>query len=200
MIEPTDNLARAAAELIYSGQTRSIADAIAQVRAAGDHMASPSVTSVRRHLESLQQTAMGMQAWHDQQVRRLELIEELLQTLAYLAPDCSLYVTGRAAEGHVDGTAAATIRVVGVEHAPALMDDLESHGTVPMQVSSLQTSMGSMAVAHLQDALLDVDLIFLPDKPTSHTARRVTDDRPVPLVDMKAFSAMVASCRSADHE
>ena len=197
MVGPTDNLARAAAGLIHAGRTTSIVDAIDMARAESEHTTSPSVATVRKHLESLQQASMGMQAWHAARVRRLELIEELLQTLAYLAPDCSLYVTGRAAEGHVDGTAAATIRVVGVEQAPALMDDLESHGTVPVQVSSLQTSMGSMAVAHIQDSLLDVDLLFLPDQADSHAARRVTDDRPVAIVGLQAFSELLAACRSA---
>ncbi|MCH2140704.1 MAG: hypothetical protein MK100_06670, partial [Phycisphaerales bacterium] len=121
-----------AAQLLHAGKARNIGEAIVQARSLLDELASPSFATVRKHLEAISQASIGMAAWHNDRLRRLEALEELLQTIVYLAGDCTIYVTGRSAEGHIDQTDSASIRVVGVDSPPLLMDDLEAHGLPPI--------------------------------------------------------------------
>jgi hypothetical protein len=196
MVGPTDNVAMTAAQLLHAGKARNIGEAIVQARGLLDELASPSFATVRKHLEAISQASIGMAAWQDDRLRRLEALEELLQTIAYLAGDCTIYVTGRSAEGRIDQTDSASIRVVGVDSPSMLMDALEAHGFPPMEVSSLATLLGSMTVAQVQDGMLDARLLFLPDVPAAHLAKRIADDRPVAIVGLEAFSEHIENFRS----
>jgi len=197
MVGPADKVARVAAQRFLAGEAATIRDAIEQARTESGETVSPSVVTVRRHLEGLRQASLGMEAWHSQRLLRLDAIEELLQTIAYLAPECTCYVTGRAAEGHVDDTGAAIIRVVGAASPPQLMDDLESHGVPPFDVANRATQIGSIAVAHVDDDPLHADLLLLPDRAESHAAASLVDGRAVALVDEVGFARLVEELRSS---
>ncbi|MDP7071178.1 MAG: hypothetical protein QF561_07500 [Phycisphaerales bacterium] len=196
MVGPADKVARAAAQRFLAGEAVSIRDAVDQARAESGETVSPSVATVRRHLEGLRQASMGMEAWRAQRLSRLDALEELLQTIAYLAPECTCYVTGRAAEGHVDDTGAAIIRVVGADSGPQLMDDLEAHDVPPFDVENRATRIGSIAVAHVNDEALHADLLLLPDRPEAHAAASLVDGRAVAIVDEVAFARLVEDIRS----
>ncbi len=197
MVGPADKVARVAAQRFLAGEAATIRDAIEQARTESGETVSPSVVTVRRHLEGLRQASLGMEAWHSQRLLRLDAIEELLQTIAYLAPECTCYVTGRAAEGHVDDTGAAIIRVVGAASPPQLMDDLESHGVPPFDVANRATQIGSIAVAHVDDDPLHADLLLLPDRAESHAAASLVDGRAVALVDEVGFARLIEELRSS---
>jgi len=197
MVGPADKVARVAAQRFLAGEAATIRDAIEQARTESGETVSPSVVTVRRHLEGLRQASLGMEAWHSQRLLRLDAIEELLQTIAYLAPECTCYVTGRAAEGHVDDTGAAIIRVVGAASPPQLMDDLESHGVPPFDVANRATHIGSIAVAHVDDDPLHADLLLLPDRAESHAAASLVDGRAVALVDEVGFARLIEELRSS---
>jgi len=197
MVGPADKVARVAAQRFLAGEAATIRDAIEQARTESGETVSPSVVTVRRHLEGLRQASLGMEAWHSQRLLRLDAIEELLQTIAYLAPECTCYVTGRAAEGHVDDTGAAIIRVVGAASPPQLMDDLESHGVPPFDVANRATQIGSIAVAHVDDDPLHADLLLLPDRAESHAAASLVDGRAVALVDEVGFARLFEELRSS---
>ena len=197
MVGPADKVARVAAQRFLAGEAATIRDAIEQARTESGETVSPSVVTVRRHLEGLRQASLGMEAWHSQRLLRLDAIEELLQTIAYLAPECTCYVTGRAAEGHVDDTGAAIIRVVGAASPPQLMDALESHGVPPFDVANRATQIGSIAVAHVDDDPLHADLLLLPDRAESHAAASLVDGRAVALVDEVGFARLIEELRSS---
>jgi len=197
MVGPADKVARVAAQRFLAGEAATIRDAIEQARTESGETVSPSVVTVRRHLDGLRQASLGMEAWHSQRLLRLDAIEELLQTIAYLAPECTCYVTGRAAEGHVDDTGAAIIRVVGAASPPQLMDDLESHGVPPFDVANRATQIGSIAVAHVDDDPLHADLLLLPDRAESHAAASLVDGRAVALVDEVGFARLIEELRSS---
>ena len=197
MSKPTDLVAKVAAERFHTRAAATLHEAIAQACSeAGAHVL-PSLRAVRRHLEAIEQADVGVQAWQEARMRRLEAIDELLQTIAYVAAECTCYVTGRAGQGHVDDTGPAIVRVVGAASAPQVLDALESHGLPPMEVSSLATRMGSLAVAHIIDGLLHVDLLFLPDQLASHEPFSIVDGEAVPMVDIVNFSRLIQALRAA---
>ncbi len=197
MAGPADSVAIEAANRLHAGEAGNIGEAIAQAQAACQTAAWPSGATVRRHLEALRQADQGMHIWARERLARLEALEELLQTITYVAPDVTLYVTGRAAEGHVDDTGPSSVRVVGAVSPPAIMDDLEAHGVPPMEVAAVSTPMGSLTSAHVQDGHLDAVLLFLPDVPEAHLPRHVVHHRPVAAVDIDAFAELVRVSRSA---
>ncbi len=196
MVGPADKVARVAAQRFLAGEAATIRDAIEQARTESGETVSPSMATVRRHLEGLRQVSLGMDAWYQQRLSRLDAIDELLQTVAYLASECTCYVTGRAAEGHVDDTGAAIIRIVGADSPPQLMDDLETHGVPPFDVANRATRIGSIAVAHVDDEALHADLLMLPDRPESHIAASLVDGRAVAMVDEVGFARLVQDIRS----
>ena len=197
MNKPTDLVAKIAAERFHSRVAATLDEAIGQACSETGAHALPSLRAVRRHLEAIEQAEVGVQAWRDARVRRLEAIDELLQTITYVASECTCYVTGRAGEGHVDDTGPAIVRVVGAASAPKVLDALESHGLSPMEVSSLATRMGSLAVAHIIDGSLHVDLLFLPDQPASHEPSSIVDGEAVSMVDIGSFSLLIQALRAA---
>ena len=195
MVGPTDKVAKVAAELFHGGDAATLRHAvdIARVRCGGG--VAPAMATVRRHLEVLRQSSVGVGAWAMSRLDRLEAIWELLQTLAFLEPDSQCYVVGRAAEGFVDDTGPAHLRLVGGRPPALVVDGLETQGFPPCEVSSVSTQLGSVAVAHLDDGVLQVDLMLLPDRPAAHAALNVVDDRPVALVDEVGLAQLIRKAR-----
>ncbi len=112
---------------------------------------------------------------------------ELLDTIEFVSPECTLYVVGRAAVGRFRGFEPAWIRVVGGLAAPALLDELELQGVPPMRVSSLSAKGQSLSVAHHEDAACPVNLLFVPDRPASHRPTNMVTGRPVDMVGTDRF-------------
>lgn len=191
MVGPTDKVAQLAAAVFHAGEAASIAEAVEWALIELGAAAAPSFVTVRRHLESLRQESLGLGQWRAERIERLAAIEELLQTLEYIEPDSVCYVAGRAAEGYVDDTGPAHIRVVGGQAAAIIADDLEQQGFPPCTVSSLATGMGSIAVIHLNDGPLHVAMSILPEKQESHQPRSVVDGRPIALVDEVGFRQLL---------
>lgn len=196
MVGPTDNMAQMAAAVFHAGGVASLAEAIELARVEMGGGAAPSLAIVRRHLESIRQASLGLGRWRARRIARLCAIEELLQTLEYIEPDSVCYVVGRAAEGHVDDTGPAYLRVVGGRAAPIIVDDLEQQGFPPCDVSSLSTRMGSVAVIHLSDGPLHVAMLILPEKQHSHQPASVVDGRPVALVDEVGFQRLLDAMKA----
>ena len=99
MNKPMDLVAKAAAERFYARAAATLHEAITQACSeAGAHV-QPSLRAVRRHLEAIEQADVGVRAWQEARMQRLEAIDELLQTIAYVADECTCYVTGRAGQG-----------------------------------------------------------------------------------------------------
>ncbi|MDP6312598.1 MAG: hypothetical protein QF781_10660, partial [Phycisphaerales bacterium] len=93
--------------------------------------AIPSMATVQKHLEAVRQSTAGMGAWDAVRLQQLDVIAELLQTLTFIEPEAACYVTGRAAEGFVDDTAPAHLRLVGGRGPALVADDLETQGFPP---------------------------------------------------------------------
>ena len=191
MVGPTDKVAQVAAAVFHAGDAASLAEAVEWARVELGGGSAPSLATVRRHLETLRQESIGLEQWRAERIERLAAIEELLQTLAYIEPDSVCYVVGRAAEGYVDATGPAHLRVVGSRVAALVADDLEQQGFPPCEVSSLATCMGSIGVIHLNDGPLRVALAILPEKQKSHQPRSVVDGRSVALVDEVGFRQLL---------
>jgi len=180
---------------MFSGEARGMTEAIELARAETGESAAPSIATVRRHLEALRQASLGLSQWAAARLNRLEALEELLQTIAYVAPECTIYVTGRAAEGHVDDTGPANVRVVGASAPPLLMDDLEAHGVPAMGVTNTQTPYGGMACAEVDGPQQRCRLLFLPDQPWAHDASSVADGRPIAKLDLEGFARLIGQAR-----
>ena len=193
MVGPTDNVARRAAEMFHAGEARPLSAAVDAAQAELGGGAVPSMATVRRHLEALRQASIGFDQWARDRARRLTAIDELLQTLAYVEPNAVCYVSGRAAEGLVDDTGPAKVRVVGDVPAPIVLDELEAQGFPPFEVSSQRSALGSVPVAHVEDRWLSVDLLFLPNHALAHEARSVVDGRPIAMVDEVGFQELLES-------
>jgi len=195
MVGPTDKVAKVAAALFHAGDAASlrVAIEIARMRSGGGD--GPSMSNVRRHLEALEQSTSGEVSWALARLKRLDAVVELVRTLAFLEPNGVCYVVGRAAEGFVDDTAPAHVRLVGGHAAAVVVDALESHGFPPCEVSSLSTRLGSVAVAHLDAGAAQVDLMMLASTPVAHAAVNVVDGRPVALVDEAGFAKLIDEAR-----
>ncbi|HCA39867.1 MAG TPA: hypothetical protein DEO92_09355 [Phycisphaerales bacterium] len=195
MTGPTDKVAKLAAAIFHRADMTSLRRAIEEARVACGGGPLPSMATVRRHLEALRQSSIGMDEWVASRLGRLEAIDELLQTVAFIGPDSVCYVVGRAAEGHVDDTGPAHLRLVGSRESAMVIDDLESQGFSPCEVSSVTTRLGSVAVVHLDDGDLRVDLMLLPDVPAAHAAINLVNGRPVALEDEVGFAKLIQKAR-----
>lgn len=189
-----DITARDAAALLASGDAESMAEAIAQACGASDAPPTPSL--VRRHLESLQQTSLGMDGWRRMRLSRLEALLEFMDTVAFVAPGSRCMVSGRAAQGHIDDTSPARVRVISVD-APRLLDALEDHDLVPDHIGTLSTSIGQVAQARFSGTDLLVEIMVLPDVPDASGTVNLVDGRPVTTCDLDGFRTLVEVARDA---
>ena len=186
-----DQRAVDAARLVHDGTVDGIEAAIARLPDGRP----PSVQSVRRHLHAMQQVNSGLGQWWRDRLAALQVVVELVQTVHYVAPEAIVLLTGRTAQGHVDGTTPATARVIGVP-APVLIDALEAHGLRPPDVSSCATVLGSMPVAHIVDRCgHGVNLLILPDVPRAHERRNLVDDTQVSVLDLAGFVRIVDAAK-----
>ena len=187
-----DITAQAAATLLASGDAESMAEAIARASAEGD--APPARSLVRRHLESLRQASLGMTGWRRLRLARLEALLEFADTVAFVMPEATCVISGRAAEGHVDETSPARMRVIGVA-APPLFDALEVHDLFGDHIGTVTTALGSVAAARFSDADLLVEIMILPEAPEAYTPRNLIDARPVATGTRDAFRTFVEGAR-----
>ncbi|MCH2136762.1 MAG: hypothetical protein MK101_09295 [Phycisphaerales bacterium] len=186
-----DERARAAADSLRSGAASTIEEAIALLPPGPP----PPAGLIRRHLEAMDQASKGLGDWWRERLEALEALTQLLDTIAFLLPESTILLTGRTAQGHVDGLSAARVRVIGVE-APHLVDALEQHGFRPPDVSAQRTSLGSMPVVHLFDHLgHQVDCLVLPDVPQAHDGVNLVDGGRVSVLAMERFEAIVEAAR-----
>jgi hypothetical protein len=182
-----DQRAVDAARFVHDGTVDCIDEAIGRLPQGQ----RPSVPRVRRHLHAMQQAERGLGEWWRQRLAALQGVVELIQTVRYVSPEAIVLLSGRTAQGHVDDTAPATARVIGVK-APVLIDALEAHGLRPPEVSSCATVLGSMPVAHIVDRnQRAVDLLILPNVPRVHEQRNLINDTPVSLLTLEGFIQIV---------
>jgi len=110
--DPNDRVAREAARRFVTGRAR---DEHAAIEAARTHLnlpgAAPSLLLVRRHVEAMEQQAMGAEAWAAARRRRLEALEELITLLEEHALGERVLLVGRAARGHLTGADPVRLRV-----------------------------------------------------------------------------------------
>ncbi len=187
----THERAALAAKAVLDGTAADVGAAIAALGPGP----MPSGRQVRRHLEAMQQQSLGLGGWWRARLRALEAVVELVDTIAYAAPDATVLLTGRTAQGHVDDLGEATARVIGVD-APALIDALEDASITPPDVSSLKTALGTMPVAHVETGTIAMALLVLPDVPEAHVRRRLTDDTPLSVLDVEGFRSIVDAARA----
>lgn len=186
-----DTRAQHAARLVFDGAAADIDAALATL---GEGV-KPSRSRVRRHLQAMQQAASGLGQWWRDRLEALEAVVELVETVQYVAPQCTVLLTGRTAQGHVDSSAAASARVIGVT-APMLADALEQHGLRPPGVVSLSTSLGSMPLVQVVDRRGHaVDLLVLPDTPAAHEAVNLVDGARVSVLRLERFREIVVAAR-----
>jgi hypothetical protein len=141
----------------------------------------------------MQQATSGLGQWWRDRLAALEAVLELVQTVQYVAPWCTVLLTGRTAQGHVDASSSASARVIGVT-APELADALEAHGVQPPNVAALSTSLGSMPVVQVVDRRgHGVELLVLPDVPEAHAAINLVDGGRVSVLGLEKFSEIVAA-------
>ena len=195
MDESSDHVARVAAFQLISGDAQTVREAIEQAQIRTQSGRLPSHSSVRKHHEFMQQEAMGLKEWHKRRLNRLEALETVLQTILYAVPEARVFVTGRAAEGHVDQTGPASIRVLCDEPMDVIIDVLESHGLGPMEVSSVRTQFGRCGTAMHHEESLWIRLIFLPNRSESQLKFNVIDGSAVSVVDVLGFTALVEQAR-----
>jgi hypothetical protein len=190
MAGQADKVAKLAAALFHGGNASSLSRAVEVARDQCGGV-SPSMATVRRHLEALEQSEMGMATWGRARRDQRDAIVELLHTIAFIEADSVCYVVGRAAEGYVDECEPVRIRVVGGHVAAIVADHLEQQGFPPCEVSSLPTVVGTIAVVHLVDGPLRADLLVLPDTPAAHAPQSLVDGRQIALVDEAGFRQLL---------
>ena len=187
----TDLRAASAARAVLDGAAVDVAAAIAQL---GDGP-RPGTARVRRHLEAMRQADLGLGQWWRERLDAIEAVVELVETVLYVAPRCTVLLTGRTAQGHVELSTPASARVIGVS-APVLADALEQHGLEPPEVTSLSTSLGSLPLVHLVDHhRRAIDLLVLPDTPTARDGVNLVDGARVSVLDMDRFREIVDAAR-----
>ncbi len=186
-----DTRAQHAARMVFDGAVADIDGAIAKL----GHGLLPTRNRVRRHLQAMQQASHGLGQWWRDRLAALEAIVELVQTVQYLVPDATVLLTGRTAQGHVDASAPASARVIGVG-APELADVLEQHGLRPPGVASLSTSLGVMPIVQVEDrGGHAIDLLVLPDTPAAHEAVNLVDGARVSVLGLDRFCEIVEAAK-----
>ena len=192
----TDQRATTAARAVLDGAAVDVDAAIAQL---GDGP-RPSPGRVRKHLEAMRQSAQGLGQWWRERLDALEAVVELVETVLYVAPRCTVLLTGRTAQGHVELSTPASARVIGIT-APVLADALEQHGLEPPEVTSLSTTLGSLPLVHLVDHhRRAIDLLVLPDTPVARDATNLVDGSRVSVLEMDRFRDLVDAARQTTQQ
>lgn len=188
-----DKVARLAAAIFHAGGAASLHEALAAASGRCGGGRTPSMVRVRRHLEAIEQSEGGASQWDAIRQARLEAIDELVETLAFIDPAGMCYVAGRAAKGHVDGTAPSHIRFIGACDAASIADRLEDQGYPPCPVSALATKLGSLAVVHIEDESLRAEVLLLPRVPAAFASRNLVSGEPTALLEASAYRALIAA-------
>ncbi len=196
MDHSTDRLALLAARAVFDGTAATVQQAIDALHEGPP----PSLARVRKHLEAMQQEAVGLGDWWRTRLALLEVILELAETIEFASPEATVVLTGSTAQGHVDAHAAATARVIGVD-APTLLDALEAQGVAPPEVRSEITTLGSIAVAQCSDARgVVLDLRIVPDVPQAHAPVNLVTGEPISVQPLDRFRSIVDAARAATPE
>ncbi len=189
-----DRVAREAARRLAAGLS---ADEDAAVDAARRSLdlpgAVPSRLLVHRHLEAMQQQAMGEEAWRADRRRRLEAVEELM-TLLEESLEARTLLAGRAARGHFTGTDPVRLRIYTEAPVHAVAAALESGGVEEMAFPVEETTRGRLDSIRFADPECgDVALVRLPPRAWTDRGRNLFRDEAVPVLDLEGLRRRLAA-------
>ena len=184
-----DRIARDAARRLHDQAESTMRAAIAAARSAagGDDAAVPSRGRVRRHLMAMQQQSMGVEAWSVARHSMLRAVEECMAGLHWALEDLELRLTGRAAEGHVDGVEPVSMRMHStVDHA-GFCAVLEEQEFAVAEPGTLETRHGRMTRITAEAAEFDLIVLRCHHRSQVTDPRNLVDGSAVTLLDVDEF-------------
>ena len=192
-IDP-DRIARDAARLLLEQSESTMRAAIAAARAAagaGD-CPPPSRGRVRRHLVAMQQQSMGAREWSLSRHAMLVAVEECMVALHWAIDDLELRLAGRAAEGHIDGIDAVSMRLHSSVDDGSLCSVLEEQEFEVTDIGSLETRHGRMTRIAAEAAEFDLILLRCHHRSQVVEPVNLVTGKPVPLLDVQSLGRRTA--------
>ena len=189
-----DRVAREAARRLAAGLASDEDAAVdAAQRALDLPRARPSRLLVLRHLEAMQQQAMGVEAWRRDRRQRLEAIEELM-TLLEESLEALTLLAGRAARGHFTGTDPVRLRIYTEALVHEVAAALESGGVEEMAFPVEETTRGRLdSIRFVDPDCGAVTLVRLPELAWGYRGRNIFRDEAVPTLDLAGLRRRLAA-------
>ncbi len=196
--DPADRVAREAARRLLEGRAPDEEAAIDDAqRSLGLRDAWPSRLRVHRHMEGMEQQAIGLDAWRAARDARLAALEELLTLLEEHAIGDPVLVVGRAARGHLTGTAAIRLRIYTERPIGEIAAALEDAGIEDVGFETDDTGHGRFDALRFVDEAGEVLLVRLPPTTWGRRHRNLYHDEPVPVLDLAGLRRRLAETSGA---
>ncbi len=188
-----DRVAREAARRLASGLAADEDAAVAAARLALDlPRAHPSRLLVHRHLEAIEQQAMGAEAWRADRRRRFEAIEELMCLLEQ-SLDARTLLVGRAVRGHLTGTDPVRLRIYTDAAVHEIAAALEIGGVEEMAFPVEETTRGRLDSIRWADPDCgEVVMVRMRPEAWPDRGRNLFRDEPVPTLDAEGLRRRLA--------